>query len=403
MRYRSLDVWRGLACLMLVMYHATFFSDVGWRWADTTTWTVGGLAIWVIRRLWIGVPIFFVVSGYCIAASSDPARQAVRSLRTYFSRRLRRIYPPLWAACLVATAFLVLVRSWTAPGVASRLLPMPGELSAGQWLGNLLAAESWRPQIWGGDQMFLMRNTWTLCYEEQFYAVVGLMLLASGQRFFLAAAAVTAGTLVARHLSRRMGVSLDGFFFDGHWLLFANGIAVYYALHHAHGMRRWAMIALLLVGAPYALADRRWTSSPFERHLDSYLLASSLFGLMLFGLHGRDGQLASSRWLRPLAWFGKISYSVYLTHFPVVVALSLVLSRAQSRSDGFTAAVVVPLSVALSVPLGWIFHQLVERHFLNAPFRAGSHSRIEGTDGPSQPTRPSDWGAPRVATEQLRP
>ena len=98
-RYQSLDVWRGAACLMLVMYHGTFYASHSWKSSDPSTWTVGGLAINLLGRMWIGVPIFFVVSGYCIAASSDASRRRTHSLRTYFARRFRRIYPPLWIAC----------------------------------------------------------------------------------------------------------------------------------------------------------------------------------------------------------------------------------------------------------------------------------------------------------------
>src|SRR5438093_424847 len=66
-------------------------------------------------------------------------------------------------------------------------LPHLGEFTAGNWLGNLTATEAWRSSVGGGEIAYLMKNTWTLCYEEQFYAVVGLMLLLAGTRFFAAA------------------------------------------------------------------------------------------------------------------------------------------------------------------------------------------------------------------------
>ena len=75
-RYESLDAWRGVACLAVVLFHSTVcyvatpelearVRSEGGSWAD---W-----AILATGRLWIGVPLFFVVSGYCIAAAGDSA------------------------------------------------------------------------------------------------------------------------------------------------------------------------------------------------------------------------------------------------------------------------------------------------------------------------------------------
>src|SRR5437867_860676 len=67
-RYQSLDLWRGAACLMLVVYHASFFVSTELRLWDLSAWTSGDAAIKAAQLMWIGVPLFFVVSGFCIAA-----------------------------------------------------------------------------------------------------------------------------------------------------------------------------------------------------------------------------------------------------------------------------------------------------------------------------------------------
>jgi len=366
-RYQSLDMWRGVACLMLVMYHATFYASHSWRSSDPSTWSLGGLAINLIGRLWIGVPIFFVVSGYCIAASSDASRKRTHSLRTYFARRFRRIYPPLWIALSLCVVFVLLITTFESVRQGCQQLPHLTELTAGNWLGNLTATESWRPNVSGGDNAYLMKNTWTLCYEEQFYAVVGFMLLVSAQRFFAAAGVVTLVTLAARHLTRAADLSMQGFFCDGHWLLFAMGILVYYRLHYARERSRWIIVAAFAAVMGYAVVDYRLSTSAFDKHVDEYLFTAALFGLLLTRLYRRDQQLATHRWLQPLSWYGKMSYSVYLTHYPVVVVMAYVLSRVGTTADWFVAAVTVPLSVAISVPVGRAFHLAVERRFMNVP------------------------------------
>ncbi len=369
-RYQSLDMWRGLACLMLVVYHATFYASHSWRSFDPTTWTVGGLAVNLMGRLWIGVPIFFVVSGYCIAASSDASRRRTHSTWVYFARRFRRIYPPLWIAYAVCLLWILLVS--LSPSIRDECFQLPHltRFSFGNWFGNLTATESWRPIVGGGDTQYLLKNSWTLCYEEQFYAVVGLMLLAASRRFYLAAIVVTVLTLMARHMSRAAGTSLAGFFCDGHWLIFALGILVYYQLHAAPRRRLWGTVAALAAVMGYAALDFYRNDSAFERHLDEYLFVAALFALVLMGLYVHDQRLMALPWLRPLTWCGKRSYSIYLTHFPVVVVLGFALSRLGTQADWFVAAVTVPLSIAVSVLLGWAFHWSVERHFMNAPLDA---------------------------------
>ena len=97
-RYESLDMWRGVACLCLVLYHAAFFCETSMRVGDVGSWSIADSFLYAIKKTWCGVPIFFVISGYCIAASLDSLRRKPHSLLHFFSRRMHRIYPPLWIA-----------------------------------------------------------------------------------------------------------------------------------------------------------------------------------------------------------------------------------------------------------------------------------------------------------------
>src|SRR5438552_1862097 len=74
-RYHSLDLWRGVACLLVILFHATFYARAGGPPADWPGWAHAAL-----HWGWTGVPMFFVVSGYCIAASIDAARRRDRGI-----------------------------------------------------------------------------------------------------------------------------------------------------------------------------------------------------------------------------------------------------------------------------------------------------------------------------------
>ena len=83
----------------------------------------------------------------------------------------------------------------------------PWWLSGWQWLGNVSLTEIWRHHVAGGNKALYLGHAWTLCYEEQFYVVVGLLLLVAPRRFFAGAVAVTALTLAACLASRWTGAT----------------------------------------------------------------------------------------------------------------------------------------------------------------------------------------------------
>ncbi len=366
-RYHMLDLWRGAACIMLVLYHATFYGEYRFRLSDASTWTWAGLPLYVIRHCWFGVPIFFVISGYCIAASVDSLRRRPHSLRDFFVRRCRRVYPPLWIMCGLAVLFIAGMTSIPTIRAECAQLPDLTALSARQWLGNLLAAESWRYHLGGGDPAYLMPNTWTLCYEEQFYFVTGVLLAISSRRFFQAAAWLTAAVLVARHVLPLFGIRHAGFFWDGHWIMFAAGLLVYHALNYGQARERSRTRAIFFAGMVYGAAERVFADDPSQKHLGEYLFVACAFALALMFLRKWDQPLSRHPALAPLRWCGQRSYSIYLTHYLVVVVASSWLAYGGMRSEWQVATIVVPVCLALSLPGAVLFYELVERRFINRP------------------------------------
>ncbi|HEX5272472.1 MAG TPA: acyltransferase [Gemmataceae bacterium] len=368
-RYYSLDLWRGVACLLVVLHHATIYAPA-YRQAEQGDPIGPGPASWLVAlttRFWVGVPLFFVISGYCIAATADATRRRGHPLTTYFVRRFRRIYPPYWVI-LVLLAVLVIaaeaiVPGWLADDYAG--IPPPGRLSAAQWLGNLTLTESWRPHLGGGHIRYLNAMAWTLCYEEQFYAVVGILLAVAPRRFFLGTAVVSAVT-AALYLLVTNRALLDGIFLDGYWLHFAVGILVYYRVNYAAGWRAWAANLLLLAG----LVAFGWNHFPI-RHAHSSVgeggVVAFAFALFLSLTHRWDRRIASAAVVRPLAFCGGICYSLYLVHWPVAKLAGHGLYLLGVSGDTLTVLVTVPVVVTASVLLAWVFFRLCERRFLNAP------------------------------------
>jgi peptidoglycan/LPS O-acetylase OafA/YrhL len=356
-RYDSLDLWRGVAALVVILHHAALYSPF-WMEPGGGCESPASGVVALFARGWLGVPLFFVVSGYCVLAAADNNRLKGRGVLAYFARRLRRIYPPYWAAlALVLLLWPVFGGLWAMPAWG---FPPPADLTAWQWLGNATLTEGWRHRAAGDGPLLFLGPAWSLVYEEQFYLVVGLLLLA--RRLFAGVALVTLAA-VALNLS---GANVRGLFLDLYWLAFAAGAACYWALVRA-GPRGRACVALALAAGVAALSPHWRTLAALHVSPEAGALAGVALALLLLLLRPLDSRLARARPLAPLSWVGVRCYSVYLVHWPVCKVVGAGLYSLGVRGDLAVLLTSVPLSLALSLLVGHWFHAAVERRFLNAP------------------------------------
>ena len=367
-RYLSLDFWRGVACLLIVVFHSTFYTATTDLLAqvETGSATLADRLIASCTWFWVGVPIFFVISGYCISATADSTRRKSAPVRLYFWRRLRRIFPPYWIFLAISVAAVLFVETWIYPGLFVDQLhafPHPASLSPIQWLGTVSLTELWRHHLFGPPMRLFLQHAWTLCYEEQFYAVVGVILLISPRRYFPLAALVTAAVFALEVVPTGLFPPIKtfrrntvGFFFDGYWLYFAAGIGVYYAINYATRAGRAALAGVMLVGVAWGLSG----------NVESRTVSFAYAALLLF-LHRWDAPLAAARWSRPISWCGTMCYSLYLVHLPVCKAVSHALFLAGIDSSLQTLLITIPVCITASIAVAWPFHLWVERRFLNSP------------------------------------
>lgn len=377
-RYHSLDAWRGLACLIVVVFHANIYAatpELVEAVRTGTATSVSDYLLFLTTRFWYGVPMFFVISGYCISASVDRHRQREGSVKTYFLRRFRRIFPTLWVFLAIAIPVTMLI------GMAAPLLMnddiqgfwAPWWFSGWQWLGSLTLTESWRHHLIGGSKGLLFGHLWTLCYEEQFYAVAGCCLFLSPKHFSKSIAAITAVVAVLTVVAPSYP-GIRGFFFDGLWLQFAAGVGVYQVLVHGNRRHAVALVGLLIAASAHQLCQMPsfWE---VDHALHESNIVAFLFASVLVGLHRFDLQIAQSRLAAPLTSCGLACYSIYLVHAPLVKGLShgLYLLGFTSRLD--TLLVTIPSCLVVSIVAGQWFHRSVEQRFLNSsptPARATS-------------------------------
>jgi peptidoglycan/LPS O-acetylase OafA/YrhL len=368
-------MWRGVACLIVVIYHSAYVQlfTPGIESPAASGEPVSDVLMGVVQYFNIGVPMFFVISGYCISATADSSRRKSKPVSTYFWRRLRRIFPPYWFALLISIFVFVLADFVLFPRfLSSSPFPIlrPWWYSLDQWLGNLTLTETWRYHFGGRSKGFFMGQAWTLCYEEQFYAVTGIVLLLSPARFFAGTALVTIGTAGVLVAARALNIAVDGFFFDGLWFHFAAGIVVYYIINYANSVERNVLLGVLVISALAAILGVLGLTAT-----DGVAFS---FALILLAIHRWDNALCSCRWLTPLFLSGTLCYSLYLMHGIVARIVAKAAYDLGVRSDWTTLFITVPVGLAASLLIAWPFYLLVERRFLNPPQRVEVRTGLTG-------------------------
>jgi peptidoglycan/LPS O-acetylase OafA/YrhL len=379
-RMPVLDGIRGCAILAVLLIHTSAAK------LDT-----GFLFNWVYGWGWIGVDLFFVLSGFLITGILWESRNRVEYFRNFYARRILRIFP-LYYALLIFVFFLL------------PHFPVPGRDQV-VFHGTIL------DQLWYwlyvsniGEALgypvgnALLGITWSLCIEEQFY-VIWPWLVRKFSRLRLLS---IAGALLL------FGVALRAFLTGAGW----NGLDIYvFTLTHFDGLAVGAAIALSLRddrmravirdAAPWVLLggttlfvavavhEGSWyRAQPLMQNLGFPALALAFGGLITMALYSdmRGGRLARVLRFPFLRFAGTLCYGLYLLHPLVANPLRVVFVQVlKPLLPGHQVALqigltltVLPISFALAI-LSWRFFELpilgLKRRFVFAEGRVVTNAR----------------------------
>jgi peptidoglycan/LPS O-acetylase OafA/YrhL len=301
------------------------------------------------------VVVFIVLSGFSLALSAARHGWRLDGISRFAHRRIRRILPPYWAALAFSLA------------VAWLVVPPPGEgapdvksvVVNGLLVQNLVGAQT--PN----------RSFWSMAVEAQLYVLFPLLLLIVrrwGAIVMLAAVTLVVVTvgILAPHISR-----LDVFQIQSApdlAALFAVGV-VSAGIVGASRARRWPWAWLAVAAAAPVLAMIGWRGSVWTLdHLYWVDLAlGPAIGCLLVGLAtGHAARLGRLLDARPIRSLGSSSYSLYLTHGPIVVVVyeKLLAGRVGQGVPAFVVslALVVPLTIAFARVFASLFETPFRRH-----------------------------------------
>ncbi len=334
---REIDGLRALAVLSVIFFHAGF------------TLFSGGF---------VGVDVFFVISGYLITSIIVAERKADSfSLLHFYERRVRRILPALFVMMFVSLLFAAV---WLTPEhlkyFAQSLVAVSGLSSNVLFYltsGYFEVANVWKPLL----------HTWSLAVEEQFYLLFPILLFliwSWGQRWiFVILASAGIISLAAAQWSSANDPTFAFFMLPTRaWELLIGSLIAIYCDRNTVNAKPWvnqflSVCGLLLILFAVFAYDK---DTPFP---SIYALLPTIgAGLIILCATPASftGQILGSRWL---VGIGLMSYSAYLWHQPVFVFARFRSSDEPSKS---LLGMLLILIFALSY-MSW--------RYIETPFRKG--------------------------------
>ena len=353
-RVPSLTGVRALAAILVVATHAAY----------TTGKYTHGYAGLVFARMEIGVPIFFVLSGFLLfgpwvraAAAGSPGP----SLRRYAWHRVRRIMPAYIVTVLIAFA----IYHFRDAG------PNPGHTPMGL-LRNLTLT-----QIYTDGYIFShihqgLTQMWSLAVEVAFYLVLPLLaylllVVLCGRRWrpglLLAGlggmALISPAWMVYVHSVDNLP---DGarLWLPGYLAWFIGGMVL--AVLAAMGVRcPWyvavplAVVCFFIAATPIA-GEATTSPSGLAQAIVKIFFYAFIATLMVAPLAlGDSGWYSAMLSSRPMVWLGEISYEIFLVHLVVMEIAMVEVLRWRVYTGSMPALFVVTL--ALSIPVAWLLHR----------------------------------------------
>lgn len=356
-RMPLLDGLRGVAIVLVVMHNFSVLTHPGSLSARL-------LAAWLDRG-WIGVQLFFVLSGFLITGILLDTQRAENHFRSFYIRRVLRIFPMYYLTLVVI--FLVMPTAWHGMSLDKQPQLLSLWFFASNWFMPLAPPGPGLPHFW------------SLAVEEQFYLMWPLLLYrrtpAQVLKICIAVALVALGTRAGLLLFTRLSPEAAYQFTLCRMDALAYGAmaAAYLRLPSRVGrppvaMRQWAWaaVAVLLAGA---LLTGGYGVFGLMRQTVGYTALGIAAALFLLACSQEDNR---AFWQRPLRWrwlqaCGRYSYSMYVLHLPIHLIGGIPLLKALGllQHDGVWPTLpYVLLGSLLSFGVGAAFYHLVEAPFL---------------------------------------
>ena len=333
-RLLFLDALRAFASLTILWHHFALYAPLRVQASPL----LGGLLDWFEHHA-RATQVFFVVGGYVMARTMEGKVWDLRAAGRFVGLRYCRLGLPYLAVIALVIPVCAFGRGWLPDAVVGGVPTVPQLLAHAVFLQDVLGYEQ------------LSAGLWFVCINFQLGLIYAVCLLVRD-------AVVWRGSRVRPDPAMAIGWALSGFslfYFNlnsgwDHWALyfypyFFMGIVVHRGLRDRAGqVGFWLFSGLLAAAMVY---DWRWR-----------LVSALVVGLLLFGAEksGIGARWPTNRWILQL---GRVSYSLFLVHFPVLVLVAAVWARLGWTSP-WAAVAGLGAAFALSVAAALAFFRWVE-------------------------------------------
>ena len=376
--YLPLDGVRGMAVLAVMLLHFTLFVPANGTEQFFGDWLAAG---------WIGVDLFFVLSGFLITGILMDTRDDPHHFRNFYARRTLRIFP-LYYAYLV---LLFLVLPALSDAYALEHAVDDRRIWLWSYMGNFLMARGWEAMPSHTTHL------WSLAVEEQFYLVWPLLVFAVRRSWMTALCVATFfGAVLTRAFLASQGAPPSAAYVltPARMDTLAAGAFIAVALRQGGPNRvralippmMWSGIFLVAVGTiwsfthgmPQVLVALDFGTEEFAYPGIALLFAALVAHIVTAPPHARLSRFFSLKALRVL---GTYSYGLYLIHVPV---RNIVRSVVEARGGlptlwGSEVPAQIFLTIggmSVSFVLAFASWHLFEKRVLRLKSRFASQPRI---------------------------
>lgn len=387
----ALDGLRGIAILLVLVMHTMHFASTQPAWAAINAVGAAG---------WIGVDLFFVLSGFLITRVLLDLQPARNRLAVFYGRRALRILPGYFVTLLVAVPLVL----WFSPPHIAALMrdSLPWFLVFGQ---NFYGA--WSPP---GDGWLPVAQLWSLAVEEQFYLLWPLLVWGLRRQKLARMSLALAAVAVACKL---VMVLIDAPLQAPYVLPFTRmdclTAGAFLAVRQRASPQEnsaWPLRLLPWLAAALMTLTLIANRDGWPRSIGIMAICTSLTPWIFMGvLHSVLGASAHSPLrralsVRPLLFFGRHSYALYLVHPAGIILQSQWLPHMNTLWPG-NAGRLLPMALAwlVAIALALLMDRCVDqplrglrRHFqprFAAQSAAHAPNHAPNSDGLSRQPAPT--------------
>lgn len=348
-RMPLVDCLKAVASQLIVLHHLAFYGPM----SDMAYPLASGSIDWLYEYARMAVQVFLVIAGFLAARSLAPAATPtpIKPLPLIWAR-YRRLAVPFFAALTISIACAAIARPWMTHSSIPEAPAFWQMISHAMLLQGLLGQEA------------LSAGAWYVAIDFQLFIlfVATLWLAGKSRSSTRTTVALIAALALASlfYFNRHDNWDNWGLYFFGSYAL---GVGAHWCASREHSPV-WFLVMLGLATCALALEFRT-------------RIAIALVTALLLGLSTRYNLMEKWPDFRLTAWLGKISYSLFLIHFPVCILVNTLVFRLAPNSPLLNLAGMA-LAWILSIAAGDLFYRLVESR-TGISRRASSRVRTEQT------------------------